>query len=142
MSDAPTLNSGVKAMQPGPGRTPGALNKRTVQQKEFASLVTGLDGSEVLAAFAKNIREQIMSGICPPAVTSLVMFFRWGKPVERLEIDAHVTPHANASREDLMQRLEVLRAAAAALPVQPAALRAHVDGELVAKCNDDPGSVE
>jgi hypothetical protein len=73
--------------QAGPGRPKGRQNNRTLQQKEFADRVLGAQGSPEFDEFVASVRQQLIAGSLPPAITTLLLHYAYGKPKEIVEVE-------------------------------------------------------
>ena len=101
LDQATNLESGAKAEEkrvgglyppaPGPGRPKGSVNKTTRDQKAFAARVLGEPGTPEFEEFVAVTRKQLIAGILPPAITSLILHYAYGKPKETVEVSGEVT---------------------------------------------------
>jgi len=104
-------NTGPDVVQPRRvGRPKGVLNKQTLEQRAFAERVLhGKDGKDK-ERFENHVREQMYQGTLPPAIFQLLVFYLYGRPVERVELS--VPERAPRSPEELKARARALLAAA------------------------------
>lgn len=64
---------------PGSGRKPGIKNKRTVEAEQVARAI--VDNPDVQKLWLK----QAKNGELPSTIVQTLMYYAWGKPVEKLE---------------------------------------------------------
>lgn len=74
-----TSTTFTKGCNPGPGRPKGALAQRTIEVREFAARVIDDPG------YQANLIGRIKKGQANH-IESLLWFYRYGKPVERVEV--------------------------------------------------------
>lgn len=68
-----------KPRPPGAGRKPGSKNKRTLEAEEAARVI--VDDPKVQEMWLKQARK----GELPPGTLQTLMYYAWGRPVEKLE---------------------------------------------------------
>lgn len=66
---------------PGVGRPKGALNKGTQEAREFATRI--LDSED----YKRSLELRIRTGELPPQIETLLYYYRYGKPKERVEME-------------------------------------------------------
>lgn len=77
----------------GPGRPKGSVNKSTQEAKEFAASILGDP------IYQASLLTRVKMGTLPPQIETLLYYYRYGKPRERLEI----TVESPVTGEDLTQ---------------------------------------
>jgi hypothetical protein len=77
---------GLYPPAPGPGRPKGSVNKTTLAQKAFASRVLGDPGTPAFDEFVASTRKQLLAGILPPVILTLILHYAYGKPKETVEV--------------------------------------------------------
>jgi hypothetical protein len=65
-----------------PGRPKGVPNKITVEARDLAQKL--LDDPK----YADGFKKRLLAGELAPALESMVWHYAYGKPIERLEVDA------------------------------------------------------
>lgn len=107
------MNPSPKPIQRDPqkpwGRPKGMLNKRTLEQREFAlRVMQGGKGKEGQDEFEAEVRRQFMAGVLPSNITALIIYYWLGKPVERIEVKDKTPQLAELSPQELRERALVV----------------------------------
>lgn len=72
--------SGAKEKTPGSGRKKGSANKRTIEVRELAQRFLSSK------AYQENLQHRLDNGCAPAAVETMLWYYGYGKPVERIEV--------------------------------------------------------
>ena len=96
----------IPAVRP---RQKGERNKRTIAQEEFARRVlSGGKGEEGMKEYEDNVRMRLLAGILPPQIEALVLYYLYGKPVDRIELKDKSPALSHLTPEELHERALVV----------------------------------
>lgn len=82
------------------GRPKGSRNKSTLEAKEAAGEI--LESAE----YRESLIVRAKAGTLPPQIETMLWHYRYGKPIERLEVSDLTKQLAELSDEQLAERLE------------------------------------
>jgi hypothetical protein len=95
-----------------PGRPPN-----WVLQRRLCQAIIGKEGTPEYAEFCAVTRRHLLAGILPPAITTLILHYGYGKPVDEVEVEVrHESTLASLSEDELRSRARRLAMAKFILP--------------------------
>jgi hypothetical protein len=65
-----------------PGRPKGVPNKVTAEARDLAQQLLGEK------TYTERFKARLLAGELPPALEAMIWHYAYGKPIERLEVDA------------------------------------------------------
>lgn len=111
VSDKPAMRSGDFKK----GQTPN-----WVLQRRLCHAILGKEGTPEYEEFVATTRRHYLAGILPPGITTLLLHYGYGKPVERIEIeDTTQNDMEGLSEEALRDRARRLALSQYAFPAPP-----------------------
>jgi hypothetical protein len=76
----------------------GSIDRSKTEAGSFARLIVEVPD------YRTSLRARAIAGTLPPAVETLLMYYAWGRPIERVAIASGALP--DMSREELAVRVE------------------------------------
>jgi len=92
-----------------------------VLQRRLCQSILGKEGTPEYTEFCQTMRRHLLAGILPPAITTLILHYGYGKPVEEIEVTDKTpdSPMGHLTEDQLRDRARRLSMAKFIIDTEP-----------------------